>query len=145
MISKENHNLLRVIWATRDEKKIINSECEKAIVNLIQQQLSIKSCQLHFIYNEEHYVDIIINLHVSTDLSSVMQVVKGSISYHINRNNLTEMKFIWKKGFHSEPKTLECLEKAIDTAGVKRKTTYREETNAIKKRIRRLAMLAKYA
>ncbi len=143
--SRENYNLIRVIWSTRDQEEIINEACKKTLVNLFQQQLKVQSCKLYYLNITPNYVDLILDMHTTNNLAAVMQYVKGSSSYHINKHNLTEGKFIWDKSFFSESRIQENVTQAINELGKRPDPSFFEQIAELKQRIHKLTMLAQYA
>lgn len=87
------------VWSTKNRQPIIVPEIEKEVHDAIKSSLIKLGC---IVGNVDGYVDhvhCLFSLGREQTIAEVIGRVKGSSSYHINKNKLSFVRFEWQEGF----------------------------------------------
>ena len=90
---------IHAIWATKERMPFIHQNIEQKVHHFISQQLSELGCPLRIINGMPDHIHCLFLLNPQKSIAEVIKQIKGSCSYFINQNNLTDEKFLWQTGY----------------------------------------------
>lgn len=90
---------LHMVFSTKDWYPFIDYSIEKKIYNYLKEQLIGLECPARIINGMPDHVHILYFQHPKISTSDVAKQIKGSSSFWINEETLTEDHFGWQTGF----------------------------------------------
>ncbi|MBL7128431.1 MAG: IS200/IS605 family transposase [Ignavibacteria bacterium] len=90
---------IHAILGVKCRDKLITTDIEKEIFNLLKTQLSQLNCSIKSINSTEDHIHILFLLNPKIPVSDIMKQIKGHVSYEINQRKLTQNRFSWQTGF----------------------------------------------
>ena len=91
---------IHLVFSTKDKVPFLNSkEIRKKVFQHIKQNTEGKGIWLDCINGYHDHAHCLISLDKDQTISKVTQLIKGESSFWINRNKLTETKFIWQDDY----------------------------------------------
>ena len=94
---------IHAVWNTKGHLPLLHKKWRYQLFKHIRDVAKAKGYQLDHINGIEDHVHLLIKMHPSQNISSIMQNLKGKSSYWINENELMEgqSKFCWQRGYYS--------------------------------------------
>ncbi len=86
-------------WSTKYRSFFIHREVESHIYQHMREQFEKMGCPVRVINGMQDHVHALFLLNPNVALAKIMQQVKGSTSYFVNKNNLISEHFKWQDGF----------------------------------------------
>jgi REP element-mobilizing transposase RayT len=86
-------------WSTKYRDFLIHFEKEKVIHDYMKEQFEKMGCPVRAINGMPDHVHALFMLNPNVSLAKIIQQVKGSTSYFINKNNIIPEYFKWQDGF----------------------------------------------
>ena len=98
-IHSYNKIWIHFIWETPDKQKILVRDARKKISNLLYDYCKEKNIFMKINYVNADHVHAIIDLPTNLSAEDCIKLIKGSSSFYINKNKITNTKFFWGKGY----------------------------------------------
>lgn len=90
---------VHAIWSTKYRRPLIHEGIEKDVHRFIAIQLIKQGCPVKIVNGMPDHVHCLFLLSRERSISQVIKQVKGSSSFFINQNKLTEERFAWQIGY----------------------------------------------
>jgi len=100
-MSKHSHNKIWIhfIWETLDKQKILSRPARVSLSEFLYNYAKNKNIFMKINYINADHVHSLIDLPTNLSIEECIKLLKGSSSFFINQNNLTNNKFFWGKGY----------------------------------------------
>ncbi len=92
---------VHVVFRTKYSEPFITEQIENKIYNFLRKQLIEMDCYVNNINGMPNHIHMLFLLNQKKSMSEVMQQLKGSSSFWINKQELTKRKFEWQTGYAS--------------------------------------------
>lgn len=91
---------IHMVFSTKNRVPFLNSaELRKNVFQHIKKNAEEKGIWLDCVSGFQDHAHCLISLGREQSISKVAQLIKGESSFWINKNNLTEDKFIWQDDY----------------------------------------------
>ena len=90
---------VHLIWSTWKRMELINLEIESILYKLISDKLYELKCQPIKIGGTKDHIHILVNIHPSVSVSTIVKEVKGFSSFIIANKIQPESLFRWQSGY----------------------------------------------
>jgi REP element-mobilizing transposase RayT len=90
---------LHLIWETPDSQKILTRDARKKISNFLFEYCKEKNIYMKINYVNAEHVHALIDLPTNLSVEECIKLLKGSLSFYINKNRITRNKFSWGRGY----------------------------------------------
>ena len=91
---------IHIVFSTKNREPLLNSsELRKNVYKHIKENAAEKNIWLDCVNGWEDHAHCLISLGREQTISKVIQLIKGESSYWINKNLLTESKFLWQDDY----------------------------------------------
>jgi len=91
---------IHMVFSTKNREPFLNSnELYKQVFQHIKQNAEEKDIWLDCVNGWHEHAHCLISLGKEQNISKVAQLIKGESSFWINKNKLTENKFVWQDDF----------------------------------------------
>ena len=91
---------VHLVFSTKKRELFLNSsELRKKVFQHIKQNASEKEIWLDCVNGWQDHAHCLISLGKEQSISKVAQLIKGESSFWINKNELTENKFMWQDDY----------------------------------------------
>lgn len=90
---------VHVVFSTKHRQALINSKAEPLLFNYISDQLKKCECLPIAINGMPDHVHLLFLSNYKMSLADIMKQVKGSSSFWMNKNNLSQGHFGWQDSF----------------------------------------------
>lgn len=90
---------LHMIWGTIRREKLLHREARIQVSNYLTDYAWEKQIYMKINYVNADHVHALIDLPTNLSIEDAFQLLKGSSSRWINRNNLIRGKFSWGRGY----------------------------------------------
>ena len=90
---------IHAVWSTKYRNFYIHLDKEGPIHQHMHQQFLKMGCRVKAINGMQDHVHCLFSLNPKVPLDRIMQQVKGSTSYFVNKNNIIPEHFKWQDGF----------------------------------------------
>ncbi|HEY9113769.1 MAG TPA: IS200/IS605 family transposase [Bacteroidales bacterium] len=104
---------IHAIWATKGRYPFIENKIEGQIYKFIEHQFEEMNCQVKIINGIPDHVHCLFLLNAQKSIAEVLKQVKGSSSFFINEQNLTEGQFSWQTGYSAFSVSESMLDKVF--------------------------------
>jgi REP element-mobilizing transposase RayT len=104
---------IHAIWATKHRLPLIGRNVESKIYAFISEQFKDQGCPVKIINGMPDHVHSLFLLSPKTSMASIIKQVKGSSSYYINQNELTDQQFAWQTGYAAYSVSESVLERTF--------------------------------
>lgn len=94
-----NRIWIHAIWATKNRERLISSGIEDQVHSFIKEQLKELACPVRIVNGMPDHVHCLFLLNAQKSLTGIIKQVKGSSSFFINNQKLTEEPFAWQRGY----------------------------------------------
>lgn len=91
--------LVHMIWGTKKRKPVLRTPTRKKLSKYFYKYAESKEIYMYANYVNADHVHVLIDLPRYFALQKVAKLFKGSSSFWINKNRLTEFKFSWARGY----------------------------------------------
>ncbi len=100
-MKKHNYTkcLLHLIWGTKNRKPLLERAARKQLSQYLYVYAEKKEIFMHINYVNADHTHALIDLPVQYTISDIFRLFKGSSSFWINQNQLTNSKFNWGRGY----------------------------------------------
>jgi putative transposase len=89
-----------MVFTTKNREPFLNSlTLRETVFEHIKQNADEKDIWLDCVNGYQEHAHCLVALNKELTISKTAQLIKGESSFWINRNNLTENKFIWQDDF----------------------------------------------
>lgn len=88
-----------LVFSTKYREEQITYGIEKDVHDFMKKKLEELGCTPIIINGMPDHVHILFRGKRELSISKVVMMIKGTSSYWINRNNMTEEKFEWQEGY----------------------------------------------
>ena len=106
--------LYQIVFSTKERKPVLLKENRPLLFRYIYGVLRNKNCHLYRINGIEDHIHIIISLHTSVSLSSLVKDIKISSSLFLKENNLFPGFSGWQEGYGAFTYSYEEVNKLIE-------------------------------
>ena len=106
--------LYQIVFSTKERKPVLLKENRPLLFRYIYGVLRNKNCHLYRINGIEDHIHIIISLHPSVSLSSLVKDIKISSSLFLKENNLFPGFSDWQEGYGAFTYSYEEVNKLIE-------------------------------
>jgi len=100
-----------MVWGTKKRKAVFEKTVRKKLSNYLYQYAKGKEIYMHINYVNADHVHVLIDLPRHFALQKVAKLLKGSSSFWINKNRLTDLKFSWARGYGAFSVSASAIEK----------------------------------
>jgi REP element-mobilizing transposase RayT len=90
---------LHLIWSTHDREKTLHRATAVRVSKFLNDYAHEKKIYMKVNYVNADHVHALIDLPTNTSIEDVVQLLKGSSSHWINRNDVVHGKFAWGRGY----------------------------------------------
>jgi len=90
---------IHAVWSTKYRNFFIHLDKEGLIHDHMRDQFLKMGCKVKSINGMQDHVHCLFSLNPKVPLDKIIQQVKGSTSYFINKNNIIPEYFKWQDGF----------------------------------------------
>ena len=90
---------IHCIWATKERAPFLHQNIEQKVYQFMSEQQGELGCPLRIINGMPDHIHCLFLLNPQKSITEVIKQIKGSSSYFINHNNLTDEKFSWQTGY----------------------------------------------
>ena len=88
---------IHFVWCTKNREPYLHSpEVRRTVWEHIKDNAAQKDIFIDTINGYQEHCHCLISLGIDQTISKVMQLVKGELSYWINKNQLSKHKFQWQ-------------------------------------------------
>ena len=105
------NNWIHCSWSTKNRYPYLRETFRYRLYEHIVLKAEENSIYIEAINGWTEHVHILLKLHATQSLASVMHLIKGEASNWINRQKLTDPEFDWQDGYHAESVSLKGLQK----------------------------------
>jgi REP element-mobilizing transposase RayT len=100
-MSKHSYNKIWIhfIWETPDKEKIISRDVRIKISIFLYDYCKEKGIFMKINYANADHAHVLLDLPTNLSIEECIKLLKGSSSFYINKNRITEFKFSWGKGY----------------------------------------------
>ena len=93
-------NWLHCVWGTKLRTPYLIGDLKYDLLNHIRSNAKEKDIYIDFINGSTEHLHCLLSLKYDHSLSFVMQMIKGESSHWINKNSLTNQKFLWVEEYY---------------------------------------------
>jgi putative transposase len=93
---------IHAVWSTKYRSFFIHFDKEKIIHDHMLEQFQNMGCRVKAINGMQDHVHCLFSLNPKIPLDRIIQQVKGSTSYFVNKNNIIPEYFKWQDGFWAQ-------------------------------------------
>jgi REP element-mobilizing transposase RayT len=116
-----------IVWATKERLPLLTEKVESALYSYLEYKARELQVRTYAIDGCRDHVHLVVSIPPKHSVASVVKVLKGSSSHHINTLAISDGAFSWQRGYGVLTVGERQLEKAI--AYVERqKEHHREQT-----------------
>jgi putative transposase len=102
---------IHVMWSTKNREKTISTQLKTELLDFISSYCREKSIHIDRINCVSDHIHILLSLKADQSVASVLGLIKGASSYHINKNKLSPVKFEWQDDYLAFSVSLSVLNK----------------------------------
>ena len=106
--------LYQIVFSTKERKPVLLKESRPLLLKYIYGVLRNKNCHLYRINCIEDHIHILLSLHPSVSLSSLVKDIKISSSLFVKENNLFPGFSGWQEGYGAFTYSYEEVNKLIE-------------------------------
>ena len=103
--------LVHMVWGTKKRKPVLKQDVRVKLSKYYYRYAESKEIYMHINYVNADHVHILIDLPRHFALQKVAKLFKGSSSFWINKNRLTDLKFSWARGYGAFSVSASALKK----------------------------------
>jgi len=122
---------VHAVWSTKNRDPLIAKEIRQEIFSHIKENAAIKNIVLDTIGGWYDHVHCLFSMDASQSIAGIMNLVKGEVSFWINKNKLTKIKFEWQDEYFAvsiSPKDIDSVRRYIrNQESHHRKRTFQDE------------------
>jgi putative transposase len=96
-----NNIWVHVVFTTKNREPFIKQDFEERLFRFMTKQLVDMGCFVEEINGVQDHVHVLFKLSPTKSISEVTKQLKGSSSFWINEQKLTNLKFGWQTGYGS--------------------------------------------
>lgn len=123
--------LYQIIFSTKNRERVLDGNNRELLFKYIWGVLKNNKCHLYRINGIEDHIHIVMHLHPSVALSSLIKDIKSSSNVYIKENKLFENFKGWQDGYGAFTYSSDSKNKLIDYVKNQEQhhktTTFREE------------------
>lgn len=91
---------VHLVFSTKEREPFLDhSELREKVFRHIKTNAAEKEIWLDCVNGYQDHVHCLISLTKDQSISKIAQLIKGESSFWINKNNLTEAKFVWQDDY----------------------------------------------
>ena len=115
-MSKHSYNKVWIhfIWETSNKHKVFTIEARRKISNFLYNYCKDKIIFMKINYVNAEHVHTLIDLPTNLSIEDCIKLLKGSSSFYINENRITNSKFSWGKGYGAFSVSSSNLEQVVN-------------------------------
>ncbi len=87
------------MWSTKNREKIITPQLKNELLDFILNYGKEKEIHIDRVNCVSDHIHILLSLKADQSAASVLGLIKGASSYHINKNKLSPIKFEWQDDY----------------------------------------------
>jgi REP element-mobilizing transposase RayT len=87
------------MWSTKNREKIISPTLKNELLAFILNYGKEKGIHIDRVNCVSDHIHILLSLKADQSVASILGLVKGASSYHINKNKLSPLKFEWQDDY----------------------------------------------
>ena len=103
--------LIHMVWGTKKRKSVLTKPVRLKLSDYLYRYAEEKEIYMHTNYVNADHVHVLVDLPRHFALQKVAKLFKGSSSFWINKNRLTNLKFSWARGYGAFSVSASGLEK----------------------------------
>ena len=103
--------LIHMVWGTKKRKSALTKPVRLELSDYLYRYAKEKEIYMHINYVNADHVHVLIDLPRHLAVQKVAKLLKGSSSFWINKNRLTDLKFSWARGYGAFSVSASGLEK----------------------------------
>jgi putative transposase len=92
---------LHCVWATKNRIPFLKDEIREKVIYHVLSNARAKGIYIDHINGYTEHLHALISLGGKQNISDIMRLIKGECSFWINKNRLTNQKFVWQDEFYS--------------------------------------------
>ncbi len=104
---------VHLVFATKNRNPSLTKVVKKKVIQHIIENCKEKDIFLQAINGHTEHLHCLISLGKEQSIAKVAQLIKGESSFWINKNKITEDKFIWQDDYFAVSVSHSQLEKVI--------------------------------
>mgnify|MGYP006278074211 CR=1 FL=1 len=129
---------IHLIWTTKNLKKSIKDDFQKALFSHIKNYATHHKIYIDSINGTSDHIHCLISIKPNQNISVIVNKLKGESSHWINSSNFYKPKFIWQRGFGAFSVSYSQIEKVRkyirNQMEYHKLRTYKEELNRLAKK-----------
>lgn len=90
---------IHAMWSTKNRDKIISPTLKNELLAFILNYGKEKGIHIDRVNCVSDHIHILLSLKGDQSVASVLGLIKGAASYHINKNKLSPAKFEWQDDY----------------------------------------------
>jgi REP element-mobilizing transposase RayT len=87
------------MWSTKNREKTISPTLKNELLAFILNYGKEKGIHIDRVNCVSDHIHILLSLKADQSVASILGLVKGASSYHINKNKLSPLKFEWQDDY----------------------------------------------
>jgi REP element-mobilizing transposase RayT len=99
------------MWSTKNREKIISLALKNELLAFILNYGKEKGIHIDRVNCVSDHIHILLSLKADQSVASVLGLIKGAASYHINKNKLIPLKFEWQDDYLAFSVSLSVINK----------------------------------
>lgn len=92
---------IHCVWGTKKRIPLITKDNKWDILNHIKENARKKDIYIDFINGYKDHIHCLISLKSDQTISKVIQLIKGELSFWINKQGLVKGKFQWAEDYYA--------------------------------------------
>jgi REP-associated tyrosine transposase len=92
---------IHAVWTTKNRKQYLKKDIRNNVFEHIKSYADDQRIHIDFINGYVDHVHCLISLYADQSVAEIMQLIKGESSYWINKNKLTDEKFVWQEEYYA--------------------------------------------
>jgi putative transposase len=123
--------MVHAVWGTKSRYPFLTKDIRPGIYEHIRQNAKSKQIFIDSINGTEDHIHVLLGLNAELSISKTLQLIKGEISYWINKQKLVNPSFEWADEYYAVSVSKSQLQKVRDYIDNQeehhRKKTFQEE------------------
>ena len=87
------------VWATKHRAKTITKKLEPSLFQMLRKKCAEHSSTLIEVNCTDNHIHVLLRAYTCMSPAQIAKELKGSSSFHINKNCLTDEPFSWQDGY----------------------------------------------
>lgn len=90
---------VHIVFSTKNRLPLLSPNIREQVFQHIKQNADDKDVWIDCVNGFSDHAHVLVSLNKEQTISKLTQLIKGESSFWINKNNLTEEKFVWQDDY----------------------------------------------